>query len=134
MFFRAMRGEDISPVKLAVEYGVSRKSITRSLNEIKDFLSENRGMAGYSELIYSYADKAYRLIFDEFFSDKELFAIAKVLIGVRPFSGEDMTLIVDKLKRFVSVGDRKKLDEIIRRELYHYNEVKHDCRNVIDTL
>jgi hypothetical protein len=41
---------------------------------------------------------------------------------------------MSKLKRFVSVGDRKKLDEIIRRELYHYSEIKHDCENVIDTL
>ena len=134
LFFRAMRGEDLSPAKLAVEYGVSRKSITRSLNEVKDFLSEGRELVGYSELVYSHADKAYRLLFDEFFSDKELFAIAKVLIGSRSFSDEDMTLIIDKLKRFVSVGDRRKLDEIIRRELYHYNEVKHDCQNVIDTL
>ena len=52
MFFRAMRGEDLSPAKLAESYGVSTKSITRSLNEIKDFLAENRELVGHTELVY----------------------------------------------------------------------------------
>jgi len=134
IFFRAMRGEDLSPAKLAASYDVSRRSITRSLNDIKDFLTENREMVGHTELVYSHKSKAYRLLFDEFFSDKELFAIAKVLIGSRAFSGEDISLLMSKLKRFVSVGDRKKLDEIIHREMYHYSEIKHDCENVIATL
>ena len=34
IFFRAMRGEDLSPAKLAESYGVSTKSVTRSINEI----------------------------------------------------------------------------------------------------
>jgi predicted DNA-binding transcriptional regulator YafY len=134
IFFRAMRGEDLSPARLAESYDVSTKSITRSINEIKDFLAENRELVGHTELVYAHANKAYRLFFDEFFSDKELFAIAKVIIGSRAFSGKDISLLMSKLKRFVSIGDRKKLDEIIRRELYHFSEIKHDCENVINTL
>ena len=71
---------------------------------------------------------------DEFLSDSELFAVAKVIIGSRAFSENDTALIMGKLKRFVSVGDRKKLDEILRKELYHFSETKHDCENVIHTL
>jgi predicted DNA-binding transcriptional regulator YafY len=134
MFFRGIRGEDLSPAKLALRYGVSTKSITRSINEIKDFLAENRELVGHTELEYSHTLKAYHLVFDEFLSDKELFAIAKVMIGSRAFSENDTSLIVSKLKRFTSLGDRKKLDELIRKELYHYSEVKHDCASVIETL
>jgi predicted DNA-binding transcriptional regulator YafY len=134
IFYRAMRGEDISPAKLAKEYGVSTKSISRYLNEIKSFLSESRDLVGHAELTYSNAAKCYRLHLDEFFTDKELFALAKVLIGTRAFSDEDLSLYMDKLKRFVSAGDRKKLDEIIRKEMYHYSATKHDCESVIDTL
>ena len=94
IFFRAMRGEDLSPAKLAESYGVSRKSVTRSINAIKDFLAENRELVGHTELVYSHVNKAYRLFFDEFFSDKELFAIAKVIIGSRAFSEEDVSLVV----------------------------------------
>ena len=134
IFFRGIRGEDLSPAKLAADYGVSKKSITRNINEIKDFLSENRELVGHSELAYSYVSKAYRLIFDEFLSDMELFAIAKVLLGSRAFSIVDISLIIGKLKRFASLGDRKKLDEIIRKELYHYSAVKHDCDSVMENL
>lgn len=57
-----------------------------------------------------------------------------MVIGSRAFSEDDLSLIISKLKRFASVGDRKKLDEIIRKELYHYSAVKHDCENVLDNL
>ena len=134
IFFRAIRGEDISPVKLAEIYGVSTKSITRNINEIKNFLAESRELVGHAELEYSYASKAYRLFFDEFLSDKEVFAVAKVIIGSRAFSEADISLIIGKLKRFASAGDRNKLDELIRREMYHYSAVKHDCENVIENL
>jgi predicted DNA-binding transcriptional regulator YafY len=134
ILFRAIRGEDISPSKLAAEYGVSGKSITRSLNEIKEFLAESRDLVGGTELEYSHASKAYRLIFDEFLSDKELFAITKLIIGSRAFSKDEVMLIVDKLKRFAALADRGKLDEIIRREMYHYTAVNHDCRSVIENL
>jgi len=134
IFFRAMRGEDLSPTKLADEYGVSTKSITRYINEIKDFLAESRDVVGHAELVYSYTNKAYRLFFDEFLSDKELFAIAKVLIGSRAFSEEDTLLFMRKLRQFVSFGDRKMLDEIIRNEMYHFSATKHHCENVVTTL
>lgn len=134
IFFRAMRGEDLSPAKLAADYQVSAKSITRDLNDIKNFLAESRELVGHTELVYSHTSKAYRLCFDDLFSDKELFAIAKVIIGSRAFSQEDTSLLMNKLKRFVSAGDRKKLNEIIRREMYHFSPTRHDCANVIDNL
>ena len=61
IFFRGIRGEDLSPAKLAAEYGVSTKSISRNINEIKDFLAENRELVGHTELEYSHVSKAYRL-------------------------------------------------------------------------
>ena len=134
IFFRGIRGEDLSPSRFAAEYGVSSKSITRNINEIKDFLDNNRELVGQTELKYSHANKVYRLFFDEFLSDKELFAVAKVIIGARAFSREEASLIISKLKRFASPVDRKTLEEILRRELYHYSAVKHDSESVINNL
>ena len=134
IFFRGIRGEDLSPAKLAFSYGVSTKSFTRNLNEIKDFLAENRELVGNTELEYSYASKAYRLFFDEFLSERELFSVTKVIMGSRAFSESDASLIIGKLKRFASPVDRRKLDEILRKELYHYSEIKHDCESVIENL
>ena len=134
IFFRGLRGENLSVKNLAEEYGVSTKSISRSINDLKNFLADHRELVGGTELVYSYQDKCYRLLMDEFLSSKELFALLEVLIGTRGFSKVELLAIVDKLKRFTTADDRKKLTELVSKELYHYSEVKHDCDSVQDML
>ena len=134
IFFRGLRGEDLSVAKLANEYGVSAKSISRCISDIKNFLSEHRDLVGHTELTYSQQDRCYRLNLEEFLTNKELFALVEVLIGARAFSRMELLEIVEKLRRFTTVEDRPRLQELIRRELYHYPEVKHDCESVETTL
>ncbi len=134
IFFRGLRGEDLSVQALSNEYDISTKSVTRSINELKDFLSDHRELVGNTNLQYSYSDKCYRLYMDEFLNSKELFAVVEVLIGARAFSRDELLTLVDKLKRFTTGDDKSKLTELIRKELYHYPEVKHDCESVQDRL
>ncbi len=134
LFFRGLRGEDLSVQSLAAEYDVSTKSITRSINELKNFLADHRELVGCAELQYSYSDKCYRLKMDEFLSDKELFSLVEVMIGTRAFSKIELLTLTDKLRRFTTPEDRTKINELIRKELYHYPEVKHDCESVQDNL
>ena len=134
IFFRGLRGEDLSVQELANEYNVSTKSITRSINELKDFLADHRELVGNTELQYSYSDKCYRLYMDEFLTNKELFALVEVMIGARAFSKMELLTLIDKLKKFTTPEDRPKMNELIRKELYHYPEVSHDCESVEDNL
>lgn len=134
IFFRAMRGEDISVAELANEYGVSTKSISRSIGDLKAFLADHRDLVGNTEFEYSHQDKCYRLYMDEFLTNKELFALVEVMIGARAFSKMELLALTDKLKRFTTAEDRPVLNELIRKELYHYPEVKHDCESVEDRL
>ena len=134
IFFRGLRGEDISVHKLADEYGVSTKSISRNITELKNFLADNRDLVGNTELEYSYRDKCYRLFMDEFLSSKELFALVEVMIGARAFSRDELLTLTSKLKKFTTPTDSRKLNELICKELYHYPEVNHDCQSVQDTL
>lgn len=134
IFFRAMRGEDISVTELANEYGVSTKSISRSIGDLKAFLADHRDLVGNTEFEYSHQDKCYRLYMDEFLTNKELFALVEVMIGARAFSKMELLALTDKLKRFTTAEDRPVLNELIRKELYHYPEVKHDCESVEDRL
>ena len=134
IFFRALRGEDISVRRLADEYNVSTKSVSRSISDLKAFLADNRELVGNTELEYSHKDKCYRLYMDEFLSSKELFALVEVMIGARAFSKDELLILVNKLKRFTTGEDKPKLAELIRKELYHYPEVKHDCESVQDRL
>lgn len=134
IFFRGLRGEDIFVQNLANEYSVSTKSVSRSINELKAFLTEHRDLVGNTELQYSYQDKCYRLYMDEFLTNKELFALVEVIIGARAFSKMELLTMTEKLKRFTTTEDRPKLNELIRKEIYHYSEVKHDCESVQETL
>lgn len=134
IFFRGLRGEDISIQELANEYNVSTKSISRSITELKNFLADHRDLVGNTELQYSYSDKCYRLYMDEFLTNKELFALVEVLIGARAFSKMELLTFINKLKKFTTLEDRPKMNELIRKELYHYPEVKHDCESVQDNL
>ena len=134
IFFRGLRGEDLSVQELANEYNVSTKSITRSINELKNFLADHRELVGNTELQYSYSDKCYRLYMDEFLSNKELFSLVEVMIGARAFSKMELLTLVDKLKTVTTPEDRPKMNELIRKELFHYPEVSHDCESVEDNL
>ena len=64
IFFRGLRGEDIFVSKLADEYEVSAKSISRCVSDIKAFLADHRELVGNTELQYSHQDKCYRLYMD----------------------------------------------------------------------
>ena len=134
IFFRGLRGEDISVRELANEYDVSTKSITRSINELKNFLADHRDLVGNTELQYSHADRCYRLYMEEFLTNKELFALVEVMIGARAFSKLELLTLIDKLKKFSTPEDRPMMNELIRKELYHYPEVKHDCDSVQHNL
>ena len=130
LFFRGLCGEDISVKNMAAEYGVSTKSISRDINDLKAFLADHRELVGNTELHYSHNEKCYRLYMDEFLTNKELFSLIEVLIGARAFSKMELLTLVEKMKRFTTPDDRPKLNELIRKELYHYPEVKHDCESV----
>lgn len=134
IFFRSLRGENLFVQKLADEYRISTKSISRDINDLKAFLTEHRELVGNTELQYSNQEKCYQLYMDEFLTNKELFALIEVIIGVRAFSKEELLILTDKLKKFTTAEDKPKLNELIRKELYHYSEIKHDCESVQETL
>lgn len=134
IFFRGLRGEDLSVHRLAEEYGVSTKSISRDINDLKDFLADHRQLVGNAELMYSSQSKCYRLNMDEFLTNQELFALLEVMIGSRAFSKEELLTLTDKLKGFTTIQDLPMLNDLILKELYHYTEIKHDCSSVQDTL
>lgn len=134
VFYRAMRGENIIVQELAKEYNVTTKSIARDLTDIRNFLAEKREVVSNAELKYLSSTKSHRIEFDNFLLSKELLAIIKILIGSRALSHEELLELIKKLKFFTTVRDRKILEDIIRKETRHYNEVKHDCNSVVDTL
>ena len=134
IFYRALKGEHISLKQIATEYQVSTKSIQRDISEIQEFLSEHRELMQNAELVYSARDKTYILTNDEFLKNKELFAVIEVLLGSRCFSKDEILTLISKMKKFTTIEDRISFENLIRKEVYHYHEVKADCHSVIDNL
>ena len=85
-------------------------------------------------MVSSNQEKCYHLYMDEFLTNQELLALLEVMIGARAFSKEELLTLTNKLKGFTTVQDRPMLNDIIRKELYHYTEIKHDCVSVQETL
>ena len=112
IFYRAFKGEELSVSNLASEYEVSTKSITRDINEIKNFLADNRDVVGNSELLYSYQSKTYSLKFNHFLVSKELVAIVKILVGCRALSKEELLELIAKLKNLTDLQDCKLLEQV----------------------
>ncbi len=134
IFFRAVRGEDLSVKKLAGEYEVSTKTIARDINDLKAFLMDNREMLGYAELRYIQQQRVYRLSIDEFLNDKELLAAVKILVASRALKRDDMLSLIGKIRSFSSPEDRKLLEHMLEKELYYYSEVGSDVPHVSDRL
>lgn len=130
LFFRGLRGEALYVRKLADEYGISTKSVSRTISDLKSFLADHRDLVGNTELMYSSQERCYRLHMDEFLTNQELFALVEVMIGSRAFSKMELLSLTEKLRQLTTPEDRGKLSDLTRKELYHYSEVKHDCDSV----
>ena len=119
---------------MADESNVSTRSVTRDINDLKAFLANYRDVLGNAELKYSSADHCYTLEMDNLFTNKELFAVAKVLIGSKAFSHKELLNIIGKLKNNTSYSDKKRLESLIARELFNYDQINFDCESVIDNV
>lgn len=134
IFYRLITGAGVSVAELATEYGVSTKSISRDISEIKNFIADHRGLLENAEITYSSSTKKYCLELPQFLGTDELFAVVKLLIGGRVFSKNETLEIIGKLKQFTTTKNQKTINRLISNEVYHFNEIKHDCRSVIKNL
>lgn len=132
LFYRAMKGEALSVQELSYEYGVTTRSISRDITSLKLFLAEHADTLGYAELVFNGQNRTYHLEMDDFITNQELLAMTKVLIGSRPFNQKELLTLINKLKAHTSYQDRKKLEELIGKEIYNYPPVNADCDSVIE--
>ncbi|MBO4415366.1 MAG: WYL domain-containing transcriptional regulator [Lachnospiraceae bacterium] len=134
LLYRALKGEELSASKLADEYHVSARSITRDIDSLKCFMADRPEMFYGTELVYSSSNHSYTLKMDTLLSDRELISIAKLIVGCRVFSKDDLVIILAKLEAITSPADRAKMKELLNKEILHYKEPGSDCQSVIDNI
>ncbi len=134
IFYSLIRGEALSNRKIADQYGVSSRTVSRDISRIQNFFYEHRDIMNNAEIVYSHKDKTYILKSDEFLKNAELFALVEVILGARCFNKEETLALIRKMKQFTTPNDRTLLERIIKKEVYHYKEVRSDCDSVIAHL
>lgn len=137
IYSRLLSGEIIRKQDLADEYRVTPRSIQRDIDSIRDFYSNRIGKnEGLAEIKYDRIAKGFRIISNKTITltNAELFAVAKIILESRSLSKREVEKIIgDLIEACLPIGERKKMEDLVRNEVFHYVEPRHG-KNLIDTL
>lgn len=100
LYSRLLTGEVLHKDKLALEYGVTTRSIQRDIDSIRDFCSNQATRHGETaDVIYDRTIGGFRLVNSRTvtFSNAELFAVSKILLENRSLSKAEIEKIILEL-------------------------------------
>lgn len=134
MYERLNKGEVLYKRELADCYGVSEKTLQRDFNDLRNYLAETKTGEDVF-VVYDKKTNGYYLsqLSREWFSNKEVLALCKILLESRAFNKEELNILIDKLLLQITPNDRKEVTEIIRKELFYYVPLKHG-KNLLSRL
>ena len=137
IYTKLLNGNLVNKAEEAMKYGVNERSIQRDMDDIRNFLALEQAENGcvYS-IVYNREKKGYQMqkIRQNNFSNGELLAICKLLLGSKAFSKEELNRLLDKLiSNGDSQSDQKLLKALISNEFFHYVEPQHKAE-FIDVL
>lgn len=135
MYERLNRGEIINKKDFANEFDVSEKSVQRDIDDLRAYLSEAYGCSDKVTIEYDYIKNGYRLIRQEreFLTNKEIFAVAKILLESRGLNKQELNNLIDKLLIQATPSARLNIKELILNERFHYIPPRHE-KPIIDSL
>lgn len=61
IFFMGLNDKYFSAQELSYKYNVSKKTVSRDINEIRSFLSEYRDIIGNAEIVYDRKKQKYHM-------------------------------------------------------------------------
>lgn len=136
IYTKLMNGSLVSKEAMAAEYGVSKKSIQRDIDDVRDYLDRCALDTGaINNVVYDKGRNGYRLekIYDVKLTNPEVLAICKILLDSRTLTKEEMDSLLSKLVDCcVPDENRKMINELILNEKFHYIQPKHGKRFIED--
>lgn len=135
MYERLNRGDIINKKQFADEFEISEKSVQRDIDDLRAYLFESYEIGDDATIEYDYVKGGYKLIKTEreFLTNKEIFAVAKVLLESRGFNKQELNDIIDKLILQATPSARVNIKELILNERFHYIPPRHG-KPLIDSL
>lgn len=129
IYTKLKQGKIIYKHEESMRYGVAERTIQRDLADVQCFLEEHASDSGeIQEIIYDKAAGGYVLQTKKKtqLEEKELLAVAKILLESRALIKSELYPIIDKLIHLCSnETDMKLLEELLQNEKYHYVELRH---------
>ncbi len=129
IYRRLCGGAVINKADAANDYGVNERTIQRDIEAVRNYLSNDMEEAGcINEVVYDYKAKGYRLeqLYKSSLTNAEILAVSKILLDSRAFTKKEMSNLLEKLMICcVPESNSKRVEGLVRNELYHYVEPQH---------
>lgn len=125
VYTRLMDGQVLNKHALAIEYGITERSVQRDIESLKCFLTEQQIS---QDVIYDRRVQGYRLVngIPKGLSNSEILAVCKILLESRSMLRNEMMPILDKLiDCCVPEENKKAVSDLISNEKHHYMEPHH---------
>ena len=66
IFYMGLNDKYFSTQELSYKYNVSKKTVSRDINEIRSFLSEYRDIIGNAEIVYDRKKQKYHMVYYDY--------------------------------------------------------------------
>ena len=137
LYSKLMNGAIINKSEEAQNYKVTKRSIQRDIDDIRNFLQESEANGElYNGIIYDRSLKGYRLqrIYDIKFTNPEILTICKILLDSRSLTKKEMDTILKKLiDCCIPDNNRKIVNKLVQNERFHYIQPKHG-KKIMQTM
>ncbi len=120
-------GDLISKKELATKYCVSEKTIQRDIEDLRVYLADNYQEELDTDIVYDVKENKYKLVSlrREWLTNKEVMAMAKILLESRGLNTNELNILLDKLVMQVTLNDRKFVKDLIQNERFNYVQPCH---------
>lgn len=125
IYARFQSGQALNRRELALQYGVTERSIQRDMESLRCFLAEQQLP---QEIFYDRKLHGYKLVdrVPTGLTNSEILAVCKILLESRSMKKGEMFSILDKLVDCaVPAENQQAVKELISNEKFHYIEPHH---------
>lgn len=125
---RLHKGEILNKPNMAMEYGVTDKTIQRDIDDLRIYLAETFYCENETLIKYDRKRNGYYLVKFErdWLTNEEVLGLSKILLESRAFCKEELEPLLSKLLMQLTPNDRKQVEDIIRNERFYYVPLKHN--------
>jgi len=130
-----LKGKSIHKKEAAEHFDVDQKSIQRDIDELRTYFFELGENNEKGSIEYDRKSNKYKLQKSEsyFFSEKEILALAKILLESRAFTKAENEQLLRKLILKIGSEHRQSFLNAIMNESHHYVPPQHN-RPLLDIL